>query len=65
VTMATTTLHTVETLQTRIGELAAQRQTLRAERAERETLERNRLEIARAQWQLSHALIERYLPRAA
>ena len=60
-TMAAKTRHTVEVLQERIGQLAAQRQDLRAERAERETLEQNRLEIARAQWELSHALIERYL----
>ena len=59
--MAAKTRHTVEVLQERIGQLAAQRQDLRAERAERETLEQNRLEIARAQWELSHALIERYL----
>jgi len=59
--MATKTRHTVEVLQERIGHLAAQRQELRAERAERATLEQNRLEIGRAQWELSHALIERYL----
>jgi len=59
--MATKTRHTVEVLQERIGQLAAQRQELRAERAERATLEQNRLEIGRAQWELSHALIERYL----
>jgi hypothetical protein len=28
-------------------------------------LERNRVAIARAQWELSHALIERYLPVAS
>jgi hypothetical protein len=61
VKMATTTRHTVETLQERLGALAAQRQALRTERAEREALEQNRLEIGRAQWELSHALIDRYL----
>jgi hypothetical protein len=59
-----TTLHTVEALQERIGQLAGQRQQLRAERAEREALEQNRLEIGRVQWELSRALISRYLAPA-
>ena len=45
-----------------ISALVARRQSLRSARANRVTLERNRLRIARLQWQLSHALIERYLP---
>jgi hypothetical protein len=62
--MATTALHSVEDLQARIGTLAAARQQLRAERAALEALEQNRLEIGRAQWELSHALIQRYLSAA-
>jgi hypothetical protein len=57
-----TTRLTVEDLQLGIDVLTAERQRLRERRASAATLERNRLEIARAQWQLSHALIERYLP---
>jgi hypothetical protein len=62
--MATSALQTVEELQARIGLLAASRQQLRADRAELEALEQNRLEICRAQWDLSHALIQRYLSPA-
>ena len=53
---------TVETILEQIDELAAERQRLRAHGAGPGVLERNRLRIARAQWELSHALIERYLP---
>jgi hypothetical protein len=52
----------VETLQDRIGALVAQRQALRENGANPETLERNRRQLARCQWQLSFALIERHLP---
>ena len=62
--MAGTALHSVEELQSRIGALAAMRQQLRTERAALEALEQNRLEIGRAQWELSRALIERYLSPA-
>jgi hypothetical protein len=55
----------VEELQALIGRLTAERQTLRATKADTEVLERNRREIAATQWQLSYALIERYLPQAA
>jgi two-component sensor histidine kinase len=54
----------VEELQARIGALAASRQQLRADNAPDEVLEENRLELARTQWELSHALIQRYLPAA-
>ena len=53
---------TVETILQQIDALAAERQRLRAHGAGPDVLERNRLRIARAQWELSHALIERYLP---
>jgi hypothetical protein len=52
----------VEVLQERIGVLVARRQTLRERGASAEALERNRRELARCQWQLSVALIERHRP---
>ena len=52
----------VEELQTRITALQAQRQELRGFGAERSWLERNRLELADSQRELSHALIERHRP---
>jgi multidrug resistance efflux pump len=55
----------VEELSTRLGSLVAERQELRARAASANALERNRLQIARAQWELSQLLIERYLPAAA
>jgi len=54
----------VEELQARIGALAAARQQLRVDNAPYDVLEENRLELARTQWELSHALIQRYLPAA-
>jgi hypothetical protein len=51
---------TVEHLSRRIGELALERQHLRERSASEIELERNRIELVRAQWALSHALIERY-----
>ena len=41
------------------------RQDLRASDAGSVALEQNRVAIARAQWELSYALIERYLPKPA
>ena len=55
--------HTIEALNARIGELVVERQRLRAVGAAESALERNRVRIARAQWELSHALVERYLPQ--
>ncbi|MGZ4256493.1 MAG: hypothetical protein ACXVRE_01870 [Gaiellaceae bacterium] len=55
----------VETLVDRIEELVAERQELRTASAPTAAIERNRLQIARAQWELAHALIDRYLPDAA
>ena len=43
--------------------LTCERQQLRATGAGSIDLERNRMAIARAQWELSYALIERHLPR--
>lgn len=53
----------VEALQEQIGALVARRQALRENGASKEALERNRLQLARSQWELSFALIERYLPQ--
>jgi hypothetical protein len=55
---------TVEEIQALIDGLAAARQRLRSDRADDLVLEQNRLEIAGAQWELSRALIQRYLPVA-
>jgi len=55
----------VEDLLGQIGELTAERQKLRASGVTGHRLERNRVKLARAQWELSHALIARYLPEAA
>jgi hypothetical protein len=56
---------TVEALTELLGSLTLERQSLRASDASSIALERNRVAIARAQWDLSHALIERHLPPAA
>lgn len=56
---------TVESLLDQIGGLTAERQRLREEGADGRRLEQNRLALVRAQWDLSHALIERYLPSVA
>jgi hypothetical protein len=52
----------VEALTLRLGLLVAERQQLRDRGASATALERNRLQVARAQWELSHALIDRHLP---
>jgi hypothetical protein len=52
--------HTVETLLEEIAGLTAERQRLRERGVDAARLERNRVKLARAQWELSHALIERY-----
>jgi len=51
---------TVESLLDEIGCLTAERQRLRERGVDAARLERNRVKLARAQWKLSHALIERY-----
>lgn len=50
-----------EELNARIAQLVAERQELRTRGAREGALERNRLQLARAQWELGHALIDRYL----
>ena len=56
---------TVESLNLRIQALCSERQALRTSGAADTVLEQNRIELARAQWDLSHALIERFLPKPA
>jgi hypothetical protein len=56
---------TVESLNQQLGVLTRERQDLRASDAGSVALEQNRVAIARAQWELSYALIERYLPKPA
>jgi hypothetical protein len=51
-------------LNTRIARLVAERQELRASGAGEAPLERNRMKLARAQWELGNALIDRYLRQA-
>jgi hypothetical protein len=52
---------TVEELLEQIADLSTERQRLRDQGVNGTRLERNRVKLARAQWALSHALIERYL----
>jgi hypothetical protein len=52
----------VEELEARIALLVARRQELRERGAAPAALERNRRQLARSQWELSFALIERHLP---
>jgi hypothetical protein len=49
----------------RIAELVAERQELRRSGAGAAAIERNRFQLARAQWDLAHALIDRHLPERA
>jgi hypothetical protein len=56
------TRRSVETLLQEISDLTMERQRLRDAGVNGDRLERNRVKLARKQWELSHALIERYLP---
>jgi hypothetical protein len=58
-------VETVEQIEARLAQLVLRRQRLRELSADVRTLERNRQAIVGAQWELSHALIARYLPAAA
>jgi hypothetical protein len=51
----------IECLQEAVRALVQERQTMHDRDASRAELETNRLELARRQRQLSHALIDRYL----
>jgi hypothetical protein len=55
---------TVEMLLEEISDLTIERQRLRDLGATSVRLERNRVKLARKQWELSHALIERHLPHS-
>ena len=52
---------TVEELLELIADLTTERQRLRDRGVNESRLERNRVKLARTQWELSHALIDRYL----
>jgi hypothetical protein len=52
----------VETLLSRLDELSRQRQDLHSRDVDPAELEQNRIAIVEAQWALSQALIDRYLP---
>ena len=51
----------VEDLLEQISALSAERQRLRDHGVTGSRLERNRVKLARTQWELSYALIDRYL----
>jgi len=55
----------VEALATRIADLVAERQALRETGSPVAAIERNRVQLARAQWELAHALIDEHLTDAA
>jgi hypothetical protein len=50
----------VESLVARLAALALEREELHSSNARPTALERNRIAIARTQWELSHALIDRH-----
>jgi hypothetical protein len=52
---------TVEALLDEISALTSERQRLRDQGANGSRLERNRVKLARTQWKLSYALIDRHL----
>jgi hypothetical protein len=52
----------VEALALGIAQLVVERQELRRTNASVAEIERNRVQIARLQWELAHALIDRYMP---
>ncbi len=55
---------TAEELAARLEALVARRQELRRRSASPRALERNRIQIARTQWELGYVLIDRHLPQA-
>jgi len=55
----------VEELTERLAALARERQRLRVDGASAAALERNRIEIARTQWELSYSLIARHVESPA
>ena len=55
------TAASVEALTLRVAELVSERQQLRERGASETALEKNRVQLVRAQWELGHALIDRHL----
>jgi hypothetical protein len=53
--------HSVESLADLIADLVVERQQLRAAGSPTAAIERNRIQLARAQWELAHALIDEHL----
>jgi hypothetical protein len=51
----------VDVLAERIAELVTERQELRAAGSSAAAIERNRVQLARGQWELAHALIDEHL----
>ena len=51
----------VESVAARIADLVTERQELRAAGSPPAAIERNRVQLARAQWELAHALIDEHL----
>jgi len=51
----------VDVLAARIADLVLERQELRAAGSPAAAIERNRVQLARAQWELAHALIDEHL----
>jgi hypothetical protein len=51
-------------LAARIADLISERQELRATGSSPAAIERNRVQLARAQWELAHALIDQHLAEA-
>jgi hypothetical protein len=54
----------VEALAARIAELVTERQALREAGSPPASIERNRVQLVRAQWELAHALIDEHLTEA-
>jgi hypothetical protein len=54
----------VDVLAARIADLVTERQELREAGSPRAAIERNRVQLARAQWELAHALIDEHLAEA-
>jgi len=57
-------LPSVDVLAARIADLVTERQELRQVGSPRAAIERNRVQLARAQWELAHALIDEHLAEA-
>lgn len=55
----------MESLAVRIAELVSERQALREAASPAAAIERNRVQLVRAQWELAHALIDQHLDDAA